>query len=160
MKRGLYEQGFDELDRAILEELQVNGRMSNADLARKVHLSQPAIHQRLKKLEKRGIIKRVVAVLNRQAIGYDLLGFIHVSLESHLPESMQAFQQAICEMDAVLECHHLTGDYDVLLKVVALDHQDLERLVYEKIMNLPGVQRIQTNVVVREVKDTDVLSLR
>ena len=160
MKRGLYEQGFDELDRAILEELQVNGRISNADLARKVHLSQPAIHQRLKKLEKRGMIKQVVAVLNRQAIGYDVLGFIQVSLDSHLPEPMQAFQQAICEMAEVLECHHLTGDYDVLLKVVALDHQDLERLVYEKIMTLPGVQRIQTNVVVREVKDTDVLSLR
>ncbi len=160
MKRGLYEQGFDELDRAILEELQVNGRISNADLARKVHLSQPAIHNRLKKLEKRGIIQEVVAVLNRQSIGYDLLGFIHVSLENHLPDKVHAFQQAICEMSEVLECHHLTGDYDVLLKVVALDQQDFEHLVYQKIMTLPGVQRIQTNMVVREVKNTSTLSLK
>lgn len=160
MKKLLQNSGFDELDRAILEELQVNGRTSNADLARKIHLSQPAVHNRIKRLEKRGIIQQYVALLDRETLGYDLLCFVYVTLDSHSGDHWQTFHEAVQDMPQVLECYRLTGDDDVMLKTAMPDAPALDAFIHENINNLPGVCRVRSNIVLNEIKSSTAYALR
>jgi DNA-binding Lrp family transcriptional regulator len=160
MKSILQEIGFDELDRAILEELQANCRISNAELARKIHLSQPAVHNRIKRLEKKGVIQAYSAIVDRDVVGYDLLCFIHITLDTHAPEQMTAFEAAIVCLPEVLEFHRLTGDYDALLKVVLRNRKHLDRFITEALTPIDGIKRIQTSLVLDEVKCTTALPLK
>lgn len=158
MKKLLLDSGFDQLDLVILEELQANGRISVADLARKIHLSQPAVHNRIKRLEREGVIEGYVALVNREAAGYDLLCFVQLTVQ---PQSKACDVQNVLQtMDTVLECYRTTGNFDLLLKVVVSDHRALDRLIQEQLMKLPGVERIETTVVLAEVKSTTSLALR
>jgi DNA-binding Lrp family transcriptional regulator len=150
---------LDELDKAILQRLQADGRMSNVDLAAQINLSPPAVHARLKRLEGRGYIRQYVALLDREKVGYDMLCFIHVNLQLHQPEQVENFRQVIQQMPEVLECHHLTGEYDYLLKVVVHNRQDLERFVVKRLTPIPGIARIHTSLVLSEVKTTTALPL-
>lgn len=150
---------LDELDKAILQRLQADGRMSNVDLAAQINLSPPAVHARLKRLEGRGYIRQYVALLDREKVGYDMLCFIHVNLQLHQPEQVENFRQVIQQMPEVLECHHLTGDHDYLLKVVVHNRQDLERFVVKRLTPIPGIARIHTSLVLSEVKATTTLPL-
>jgi len=159
MKKLLQKSGFDELDRAILEELQANCRLSNADLARKIHLSQPAVHNRIKRLEKQGIIQRYAAILDRDRIGYEMLCLVQVQLERHSPDCLAAFEQAVNAIPEVLECFRLAGEYDALLKIVVQDNKTLDQFIHAQITTLPGVGRVQTSLVLNEVKSTTALPL-
>ncbi len=150
---------LDDLDKAILHCLQTDGRMSNVDLAAQVNLSPPAVHARLKRLEGRGYVRHYVALLDREKVGYDMLCFIHVNLQLHQPEQVENFRQVIQQMPEVLECHHLTGEYDYLLKVVVHNRQDLERFVVKRLTPIPGIARIHTSLVLSEVKVTTALPL-
>ncbi len=150
---------LNELDRSILQALQVNGRISNADLARLVNLSPPAVHARMKRLEQQGIIQQYVALLDREQMGYDMLCFINVSLALHQREHVDHFRQLVRDMPEVLECHHLTGEYDYLLKVVVRSRRDLERFVVDQLTPIPGVARIHTSLVLSEVKATTAVPL-
>jgi len=142
---------FDELDRAILRELQQNARITNANLARKIHLSQPAVHNRIKKLEKRGVIKRYTAQLDADIIGYDLICFLQIRTDG-APAHLRCIQETVKDLPQVQECHHLTGEYDVLLKVVVRSRAQLEAFVNEHISPLDGIQQMQTNIVLSEFK--------
>lgn len=149
----------DDLDKAILQLLQTEGRISNVDLAERVNLSPPAIHARLKRLEQRGYIRQYVALLDREKVGYDMLCFIHVNLQLHQPEQVENFRRVIQDLPEVLECHHLTGEYDYLLKVAVRNRKDLERFVVSRLTPIPGIARIHTSLVLSEVKATTVLPL-
>ena len=158
MKKALQQGGYDQLDIAILEELQENGRTSVADLARKIHLSQPAVHNRIKRLEREGIIQQYVALLNRKAIGYDLMCLVQIRLNSHQEDVIQKLTQAIQELVIVLECFLVTGQSDMILKIVVENQQALNNLI-SKLTTLDGIERIETAVVLQEVKLTTALSL-
>lgn len=157
MLQSSLEEQWDDLDRAILQILQNDGRISNVDLANRVSLSPPAIHARLKRLEQRGYIRHYVALLDREKVGYDMLCFIEVSLQLHQPEQVENFRQVIQQMPEVLECHHVTGEYDYLLKVVVRNRKDLERFVVNRLTPIPGLARIHTSLVLSEVKSTTAL---
>jgi len=150
---------LDDLDKALLRALQADGRLSNVELARKISLSPPATHTRLKRLEKDGYIRQYSAVVDREKAGYDLLCFIHISLQMHQVEQVDKFREATRNMPEVLECHHITGEYDYLLKVALKNRKDLERFVVDKITPIPGVARIHTSLVLAEVKSTMALPL-
>lgn len=150
---------MDDLDLIILEKLQENGRISNAELSRQLSLSQPAIHNRIKRLERDGYIQKYVAVLDRELIGYDLLCFIHISIQLHQLQQIEAFRETINGLPQVLECHHVTGEFDYLLKIVTRNRKDLERFVIDKLTPIPGVARIQTSLVFHEVKSTTAYPL-
>lgn len=156
MKKALQDQGFDNLDRAILEELQTNGRISVADLARKIHLSQPAVHNRIKRLERRGVIRGYVALIDREQAGYDVMCFVRLSIQQ---EHITAIREAIAEMPQVLECYRMTGDSDMLLKVVVENHRQLNEFIEKTLCVLPGIQRVETAVVLSEMKTTTQISL-
>ena len=148
---------LDALDQAILHALQSNGRMSNVELAQRINLSPPATHARIKRLEQRGYIRQYAALLDREKVGYDMLCFVHISLQLHQPEQVEGIKEAINRMPEVLECHHVTGEFDYLLKVVIKNRKDLERFVIDRLTSVSGVARIYTSLVLNEVKSTTVL---
>lgn len=150
---------LDRVDKALLRALQADGRLSNVQLAKKISLSPPATHSRLRRLEKDGYIRQYAAVVDREKAGYDLLCFIHISLQMHKVEQVEKFREATRRMPEVLECHHITGEHDYLLKVVLKNRKDLERFVVDKITPIPGVARIHTSLVLTEVKATMALPL-
>jgi Lrp/AsnC family transcriptional regulator, leucine-responsive regulatory protein len=158
MKKVLENRGYDNLDITILEELQMNGRISVADLARKIHLSQPAVHHRIKRLEREGIIQRYVALLDREAIGYDLLCFVNLSLNPHSQEVTCAVEKMINAMPQVLECYNITGRSDMLLKIVVENHRELNAFI-KKLETINGIDRIETSIVLNNVKTTTELAL-
>jgi DNA-binding Lrp family transcriptional regulator len=150
---------LDSTDKLILQILQEEGRLSNAELAGRVSLSPPATHARMRRLEEEGYIHGYAALLDREKAGFDMLCFVQISLQLHQPQQVEAVRAAIREMPEVLECHHITGEYDYLLKVVIHNRKDLERFVLERLTPVPGVARIHTSLVLTEVKATTALPL-
>jgi Lrp/AsnC family transcriptional regulator, leucine-responsive regulatory protein len=156
----LFEGGFDQLDHTILEELQRNGRVSVADLSRQIHLSPPAVYQRIKRLEKAGIVRRYVALLDREAAGYDVLGFVRLFIQPHTPTHIQQFQAAIEKLPTVLECYRLAGSHDILLKIIARNNRELDQFITQHLMTIPGVERIETSVALHEMKNTTAIKIK
>jgi DNA-binding Lrp family transcriptional regulator len=150
---------LDKVDKSVLRALQADGRLSNVELARKISLSPPAAHARVRRLEKDGYIRQYTVIVDREKAGYDLLCFIHISLQMHQVTQVEKFREATRKMPEVLECHHITGEYDYLLKVVLRNRKDLERFVVDKLTPIPGVARIHTSLVFTEVKSTMALPL-
>lgn len=152
-------QHLDDMDRQLLYLLQENSRIASAELARRVNLSAPGLQKRLRKLEENGIIEGYVTLVNREALGLDLLCFAQVTLAHHQPECVGQFCNLVKELPEVMECHHLSGEFDYLLKVVVANHQHLERFLSEKITRIPGVDRIRTSIVLNEIKASTSLPL-
>lgn len=155
----LWSDDLDEIDVAILRELQSDGSLSNVELARRVTLSPPATHTRVKALEQMGFIRQYAALLDREKMGYDMLCFITVSLQIHQPETVSRFREAVLNMPEVLECHHVTGDYDYILKVATRNRQDLQRFLMDRLTPLPYIAHIHTRLVLSEIKSTTELPL-
>ncbi len=150
---------LDHTDWQILRALQENGRATNRSLAEAVELSPPGLQKRLRRLEEKGVIQRYVALLDREAVGLDILCFVQVTLARHQPGIRALFRAEIRNLPEVLECHHLTGEYDYLLKVAARNHKHLERFLFEDLTPAPGVDRIRTSIVLREIKHSTSLPL-
>jgi Lrp/AsnC family transcriptional regulator, leucine-responsive regulatory protein len=150
---------IDDIDQAILRELQLDARISNLDLSRRVDLSPPATHARVRRLEASGLIRGRVAILDREQAGFDLLCFVNIGMQVHQYQHIERFRTLIREMPEVLECHHLTGEYDYLLKVVLRNRRELERFVVEKLSPIPGIARIHSSLVLTEVKATTALPI-
>lgn len=145
---------LDDVDREILALIQKDGRISNAELSRRLNLSPPATHARVRRLEREGFIEGYAGLLSRDKLGYDLLCFVLVGLTVHQFEHVYGFRERVLSMPEVLECYNITGEYDYLLKVVLHNREDLERFVVGKLTPLPGVARLQTSLVLSEVKSS------
>ncbi len=145
---------LDEIDRRLLNALQQDARLSNVELARQVDLSPTGLQKRLRKLEDNGLIQGYVALVNREALGFDLLCFVQVTLYRHETEKVNGFRQAIAVLPEVLECHHITGEYDYLLKVLLRNRKHLESFLMEALTPIPGVDKIRTSIVLNELKAT------
>ncbi|WP_163100328.1 Lrp/AsnC family transcriptional regulator [Peribacillus alkalitolerans] len=148
---------LDEVDLQILDTLQKDAQLSNAELARSVNLSPPATHARVKRLEIEGYIDRQVAILNQEKLGFDLLCFIFINTNIHQSDMLEVLEKALMEMPEVLECHLLTGEYDYLLKVANKDRKELENFIRK--LNQLGISRIQTSLALREIKYSTALPL-
>lgn len=150
---------LDDLDWQLLGQLQEDARISSAELARRFRISPPGLQKRLRRLEARGVIRRYVTVLNREAVGLDLLCFILIMLAHHRPDSVQRFRDGVNRMPEVIECHYLTGEFDCLMKVVVSNHEELQRFL-ERLMKVGGVDRLRTSIVLNEIKAAASLPLR
>lgn len=148
---------LDAIDIQILDILQRESQISNAELARRVNLSPPATHTRIKRLESEGFINRQVAILNQEKLGFDLLCYVFISTNIHQAEQLDILENALEAMSEVLECHCLTGEYDYLLKVVIRDRKELDGFIRK--LNKLGISRIQTNLSLREIKHSTVLPI-
>ncbi|RPI50538.1 MAG: Lrp/AsnC family transcriptional regulator [Acidobacteria bacterium] len=150
---------LDGLDRRLLGYLQKDARVSTAELARRLGLSGPGLQKRLRKLEDQGVIRGYATIVNREAVGLDLLCFVHVTLAHHRPNSVKQFPDKIKNMPEVLECHFLTGEFDYLLKVVVANHDHLQKFLFGTLMKAGGIDRTRTSIVVKEVKASTSLPL-
>ncbi len=150
---------IDAKDRTLLGYLQSDARLSNAELARRVDLSPPGLQKRLRRLEDAGVIDQYVTLLNREAVGFDMLCIVQVTLARHEPTAVARFRQLVQEMPEVLECYHLTGEYDYLLKVVVRNRKHLEQFLMQTLTPVPGMDKIRTSLVLSEIKTTTAVPL-
>ncbi len=150
---------LDAIDRLILTELQQDGRLSNQDLAQRVHLSPSACLRRVKALEDSGVIDRYVALLNPKRVGRHGTSYTIVNLESTQPQQLEAFEQAVRDTPEILDCFYVAGANDYLVRFAYRDAEDLERLHAEVLPRLPGVMRSNSMLVLRTVKKTTALGV-
>jgi Lrp/AsnC family transcriptional regulator, leucine-responsive regulatory protein len=144
---------MDATDKIILNQLQRQGNLPLADLAEKAGLSASSCHRRVKALEAQGIITGYNAALDRKALGLANEFFVEVSLTGQSEDVLEKFEKAVQRVPEILECHLMSGQFDYLLRVVARDAEDYERIHRTRIGRLPGVQRIQSMLALRTVKD-------
>jgi Lrp/AsnC family leucine-responsive transcriptional regulator len=142
---------FDDIDYKILELLQENGRLTQMELSSEVGMSQPAVAERLRKLEQEGIIVGYAARVDARRLGKDITAFIGVGIDH--PKYNQGFAKKILGMPDVLECHHVTGQDSYLLKVKTESTEALDRLISDHIRVIPGVTRTHTTIVMSSVKE-------
>ena len=150
---------LDSIDRAILAELQREGRLSNLELAQRVHLSPSACLRRVKALDDNGVIAQYVALVNPRAVGKHGVSFTIINLESMNTPQLEAFEQAVRDQPEVLDCFYVAGSNDYLIRFTYRDAEDLERIHSEVLMRLPGVARSNSLLVLRTVKKTTALPL-
>lgn len=150
---------LDTKDRILLDHLQDNARITNAELGERINLSPSGVQKRLRKLEENGIVKKYATVINRKDLGYDLLVFVQVILQVHTPESVIQFDEAIQNIPEVLECHRVIGNFDYLIKVVVRNHEHLDHFLMNQLLPLPSVERVTSNLVLKEVKETTNIGL-
>lgn len=149
---------LDGIDLNLLDLLQKNAQLSNAELAKLVNLSPPATHARIKRLEKEGFIDKQVAILNHNKLGFDLLCYISISTNIHQEEAIAELEDVLSRMEEILECYCLTGEYDYLLKVANKDTRGLESFI--KKLNKLGISKINTSLALREIKSSTVLPIK
>ena len=152
---------IDAFDRAILERLQEDGRISNQDLATAVNLSPSPCLRRVRRLEEEGLIDGYVARLNARKLGLKLTAFLHISMDRHTPERFDNFEAAIADFPEVLECHLVTGqDADYLLKVVVEDMDDYQQFLLDKVTRIGGVTGVHSSFVLKSPKNRTALPVR
>ena len=142
---------MDDRDRRILDLIQRDAKLPQAQLARKVGLSAAAVNERLRKLERAGAIRRYAAVLNPSALGNDITAFVEVFIEH--PRFEPAFIQRVLELDEVQECHHITGEFSLLLKVRVRDMKALQHLLLQQLNTPEGVRQTRTVMVLSTIKE-------
>jgi Lrp/AsnC family leucine-responsive transcriptional regulator len=148
---------LDAIDRRILSLLQRDGRISNADLAVKVHLSPSACHRRVQRLEEVGVISGYVALLNARKLRRQTTVFVEITLSGQADEVLDAFERAVSEIPDVLECHLMAGTADYLLKIVVEDTDDFARIHRQHLARLPGVAQMHSSFALRTVFRTTAI---
>ena len=151
---------FDKKDQQILEILQKNAKANTKEIAYKVGLSVTPVYERIKRLEKAGIIKRYTAVLNKKKIGLELSVFCQVSLQKHTKSLIERFENAIKKMPEVLEAYHIAGNFDYLLKIVVHNSKQYHHFVIETLSKLDMVSNVQSNFVMHETKEKSGYSFK
>jgi DNA-binding Lrp family transcriptional regulator len=150
---------LDETDIQILNLLQRDGRITNADLAKAVGLSAPSVLQRVRILEKSGLIKGYVALLDADRLGRKLVAFVHVSLALHESQPIERFRKSVHEIPQVTEVYNITGEYDFMLKVQARDMRHYENILRDKITKIRGIGKLNKSFVLGTGKHTTEIPL-
>lgn len=149
---------LDRIDRLILQNMQRNGRLTNAELAEKIKVSQATCHRRTQRLFDQGYIESVRAEIVPHRIELGALVMVGVVLDRSTRESFAAFEKAITKLRFVLDCHLVAGDFDYFLKIRVKDMADFNRLHGEQLIELPGVRQTRTFFVMKEVIDNAPLN--
>ena len=144
-------QPLDDRDRRILALVQRDAKLPQAEIARRVGLSAAAVNERLKKLEAAGVIRRFAALVDARAVGAPITAFIEVFIEH--PRLEPGFVERVLKMDEVQECHHITGEFSLLLKVRVADMGALQRLLIEQINAHEGVRQTRTVMALSTLKE-------
>ncbi len=150
---------LDSIDRNLLRRLQDNARQNNVALARAVGLSPSPCLRRVRELEKRGVIRQYVTLLDPAQVGLGVSVFVQVRLERQVEEALERFEAMIRERSEVMECYLMTGDADYLLRVVVSDIPAYERFLMDHLTRLPGVASIRSSFALKQVKYRTALPL-
>ncbi|WP_133800113.1 Lrp/AsnC family transcriptional regulator [Kribbella caucasensis] len=150
---------MDQVDREILAELQQDGRLTVTELAERVRISVSPCHRRLRALERSGMISGYRAYLDAHALGLTFEALVFVTMATANRDTVAAFEQAVAEIPQVLRAQRLFGDPDYLLRVVARDLPDFQKLYDDRLATLPGVQRLSSTLVMKSVVEDRPLPL-
>jgi Lrp/AsnC family leucine-responsive transcriptional regulator len=150
---------LDQIDRKILELLQANSNITNAQLAQEIGLSPAPTLERVKKLETAGVIKSYHAVVDAASVGLGVSTFVMASLKGHNKENITKFMKAIEHINEIVECHHVTGQADFILKIVCTDIPSYQNLMLEKVSNIEVVDNLQSMVILSTFKDTKMVPI-
>ena len=150
---------LDRTDRRILDELQRDGTLSAADIAVKLGLSTTTCWRRIQQLQESGVIKQRVALLDREALGLDVMVYVHVRLSTQGRDALAQFEKAIRDRPEVLDCCTLTGEWDFCLRIVTHDMKEYEAFFLDHLSKIPNVQSVNSSIVVTVIKESTVLPL-
>lgn len=150
---------LDEIDHKILEILQSNAKITNTQLSKDVGLSPAPTLERVKKLETSGVIKSYYAALNTSQIGLGVNTFVQVSLKCHNKKSIDQFVHKINEIPEVMECHHITGAGDFILRIITSDIPSYQKLMLEKVSDIEEVDTLKSMIILSTFKDSKVMPI-
>ena len=148
---------MDAIDRRILDLLQRDGKIKIKEIAAALNMSNTPIFERIKRLEKDGVISGYKAVVDRNKLGFHLTAFCAVSLESHHVEYIEQFVDDVRGLSEVAECYHIAGSFDYLLKLYMKDMEDYQIFVSKKLASLANIGKVQSSFVMTEIKNEKVL---
>lgn len=148
---------LDSTDKKLLKLLQQNAKMTTKQLAHHLNLSITPVFERIKRLERNGVIEKYVALINKEKVGKNLVAICNVSLKEHSHDMIQAFESSISQLPEVLECHHIAGMFDYMLKVITEDMETYHHFIYNKLASVNNVGNVQSSFVMREIKSGTAL---
>jgi len=151
--------GLDAMDQRILVELQRDAKLTNVELARRVHLSPSPCLARVRALEQRGVIKKYVTLLDPRQVDLGVTVFIHVTLEKQVDKALGVFEATVARFPEVLECYLMTGDADYLLRVVVSSVDALQEFIVKELTRIPGIASIRSSFALKQVKYETALPL-
>ncbi|NND82104.1 MAG: Lrp/AsnC family transcriptional regulator [Gammaproteobacteria bacterium] len=147
-------------DRRILELLQVNADRSSAEIAEQLNMSQSPCWRRINRLQQAGLISKQVALLDREALGMELVAFTTINLSKAGRLNMEKLEAAVEQLEEVVECYTMTGAWDYMLKIIARDIRHYEQFVRNKLLELPMIGEVHSHLAVTEIKNTTELPLK
>lgn len=150
---------FDETDKKLLELLQNDSKQTTKALSNQLELSTTAIYERIKRLERNGIIRKYVALLDKEKIGRNFTAFCQVKLTQHVKPYVLQFEKQVMQLQEVTECHHISGDHDYLLKIHVNDMKEFREFIVGKLTALDNIGSTQSSFVINEVKYTTAIDL-
>lgn len=150
---------LDQIDLKILKILQADGKITNAQLSKEIGLSPAPTLERVKKLEQAGYIRSYHAKVDTNKVGLGVCTFVNVTLTSHNKKTIDSFVQEINKVDEIIECHHVTGSADFILKVVSKDISSYQKLILNKISEIKEVDGMQSMVVLATFKESEVVPI-
>lgn len=142
---------MDTIDLKIIDVLKENGRASTSEISKRVKLSIPAVAERIRKMEEADIIEKYTIKVNRDKTNYKLLAFVFVNIDK--TENVEGFRKSIVQYNSVLECHHIAGEYDYLLKLLVEDTKALEHFISHMLKNIKGVIKSNTIIALSSLKE-------
>ncbi len=143
---------LDPIDLRILDFLQRDAKITNKEIAAQLGMTTTPVYERIKKLEESSYIDRYVALVDKSKLGYGLMAFCNVSLKEHSSEYIKIFEKEILSLNEVIECHHIAGSFDYLLKVIAKDMTSYQDFIVNKLAGLENIGNVISSFVMTEVK--------
>lgn len=150
---------FDDIDKKLLAYLQQDSKQTNKELSNKLNLSVTAVYERIKKLEKGHFINKYVALVSKEKIDKSFVAFCHIKLIQHSQEYVVRFEKEVANINEVLECYHVSGDYDYLLKVLVKDMEAFREFMVKKLTTINHIGSTHSMFVINEVKHTTAINM-
>ncbi|TDY12567.1 Lrp/AsnC family transcriptional regulator [Meridianimaribacter flavus] len=150
---------FDDIDKKLLHLLQQDSKQTNKELSLKLNLSVTAVYERIKKLEREGVINKYVALIKKEKIDKSFIAFCHIKLIQHTQEYVVKFEKDVANLEEVVECFHISGDYDYLLKVIVSDMEAFREFMVNKLTSINHIGSTHSMFVINEVKHTTAIRI-
>ncbi|HEU4621414.1 MAG TPA: Lrp/AsnC family transcriptional regulator [Burkholderiaceae bacterium] len=154
-----FNENFDRIDRKLLKALQADAKMSLAQLAERVHLSQAQVHRRVRKLEESGVIRGYAVLADRESLGLGVIAFVGFSLAAEQNRHLRDIERRVDAYDAILEVYAVSGEHDYFIKIVARDLKALSSFLSDELMQIPGVTNVKSTICLEEIKSTTALPI-
>ncbi|MFC0604467.1 Lrp/AsnC family transcriptional regulator [Winogradskyella pulchriflava] len=150
---------FDAIDKKLLKLLQTDSKQTNKALAHHLGLSVTAVYERIKKLENNGVISSYVALVDKKNVDKDFVAFCNIKLVQHTQEYVVKFEREVAKLNEVLECYHISGDYDYLIKVLVEDMEAFREFMVKKLTKIDHIGSTYSMFMINEVKHTTAIEV-